>query len=256
MTLSLALALLLLALVGLSLGLLGGGGSILAVPVLVYVAHLAPADAIAMSLLVVGASSVVGGVAHHRAGTVDWRTTGWFAAPGIVMAYVGAGLTRRVPGALLLLAFAVLMVGVGVWMLVRARAGGAEAEPAPRGAKSRVPAILAGAVVGAITGFLGVGGGFLIVPALVAFTGLGMRQAVGTSLVIIAINSGAAFVGHLGEAAIDWPLAAAFTVVSVVFVLIGARLGRIIPPQKLRIAFAILVLVVGVAMGLRSLTGP
>lgn len=255
MTLSLALALLLIALVGLSLGLLGGGGSILAVPVLVYVAHLAPADAIAMSLLIVGASSVVGGVAHHRAGTVDWRTTGWFAAPGIGMAYVGAGLTRRVPGAVLLAAFAVLMVGVGVWMLVRRRGGAAGEAPGPRRAPRRGTTILAGALVGGITGFLGIGGGFLIVPALVAFAGLGMRQAVGTSLVIIAINSAAAFVGHLGEAALHWPLAAAFTVVSVAFVLLGARLGRIIPPEKLRVAFAILVLGVGVAMALRSALG-
>ena len=112
MPLHLAIALCLVALVGLSLGLLGGGGSILALPVLVYVAHLAPADAIAMSLLIVGASSVVGGVAHHRAGTVVWPTVLWFAAPGIVMAYVGAGLTRHVAGRVLLFAFAVLGHGL------------------------------------------------------------------------------------------------------------------------------------------------
>ena len=215
MTFSLELALALTAVVGLSLGLLGGGGSILAVPVLVYVAHLAPADAIGLSLVIVGATSVAGAVAHGRAGAVDWRAALPFAGAGIATAFAGGLLTRLVPGRVLLLAFAALMIGVGVWMLARGRRGrhdDAAATPRP---PRPGRALAAGALVGAVTGFLGVGGGFLVVPALLAFTGLDIRRAVGTSLVVIAINSAAALAAHLRDGHFDVALALAFTALAV-----------------------------------------
>ena len=244
------MALVLTGLVGLSLGLLGGGGSILAVPVLVYVAHIAPAEAIAMSLLIVGATSAVGGVAHSRAGAVEWRTAVLFGGSGIGTAFGGGMLTRQVPGRVLLLSFALLMIAVGAWMLIRGRRR--TVEPHPQRAPRLVNAVIAGAAVGGVTGFLGVGGGFLIVPALLAFTGLDMRRAVGTSLVVIAINSAAALLGHLGGGNLHWLLAAAFTALSVGGTLIGARLARRIPADNLRATFATFVVAVGIAMALRS----
>ncbi len=240
----------LIGLVGLSLGLLGGGGSILAVPVLVYVAHFAPADAIAMSLVIVGATSAVGSIAHSRAGAVEWRTAAWFGGAGIVTAFLGGLLTRHVPGRVLLVSFAALMIAVGAWMLIRGRRPGGQ----PRGGRtpSLASALVAGAAVGGVTGFLGVGGGFLIVPALIAFTGLDIRRAVGTSLVVIAINSAAALLGHLSGGDFHWLLAAALTALSVAGAFFGARLGRRIPAEKLRATFATFVVAVGVAMALRS----
>ena len=247
------IALVLTAVVGLSLGLLGGGGSILAVPVLVYVARVAPAQAMAMSLLVVGGTSAVGAVAHGRTGLVEWRVAGLFGGAGIVTAFFGGRFTRLVPGRVLLFSFAVLMIIVGGWMLLRSR------EPAVDARSGRPPRLaaagIAGALVGAVTGFLGVGGGFLIVPALMAFTGLDMRRAVGTSLVVIAINSTAALLGHLGDGDPGWLLAAAFTLLSVGGALVGARLGRRIAADRLRAVFAILVVMVGVAMALRTVLG-
>ena len=254
MTFSLELALALTAVVGLSLGLLGGGGSILAVPVLVYVAHLAPADAIGLSLVIVGATSVAGAVAHGRAGAVDWRAALPFAGAGIATAFAGGLLTRLVPGRVLLLAFAALMIGVGVWMLARGRRRRHDDAATPRPPRPG-RALAAGALVGAVTGFLGVGGGFLVVPALLAFTGLDIRRAVGTSLVVIAINSAAALAAHLRDGHFHVALALAFTALAVGGALVGARLGRRLAADKLRTTFAGFVVTVGVAMVLRSSLG-
>lgn len=254
MTPSIELALGLIALVGLSLGLLGGGGSILAVPVLVYVAHIAPADAITLSLLVVGATSAIGSIAHARAGSVDWRTALSFGGAGILTAFAGGRLTRLVSSRTLLVGFALIMIAVGAWMLLRGRRRRTAAIAAPSPAHAARPwrALLAGAAVGGVTGFFGVGGGFLIVPALLAFTALDMRRAVGTSLVVIAINSAAALLGHLTTERPDALLAVAFTVLSVGGALVGARLGRAIAAEKLRATFAAFVVVVGVAMFIRA----
>jgi uncharacterized membrane protein YfcA len=249
---SIDLALALTALVGLSLGLLGGGGSILAVPVLVYVAHIAPADAIGMSLVIVGATSVAGSVAHARAGAVEWRAALPFAGAGVLTAFAGGLLTRLVPGRVLLLGFAALMIAVGGWMLLRGRRRTRPAAEAPPRPPRPGRALVAGALVGGITGFLGVGGGFLVVPALIAFTGLDMRRAVGTSLVVIAINSAAALAAHLGGGELHALLAVAFTALAVGGALVGARLGRKLPADRLRAAFATFVVAVGVTMALRT----
>jgi uncharacterized membrane protein YfcA len=240
-------ALALSTVIGLTLGLLGGGGSILAVPVLVYVARVAPADAIGMSLIVVGATSVVAGAAHARAGRVDWRAAVWFGGAGLLSAFLGARLTSLMPARLLLFAFALLMILVGAWM----RFGSRRHDGAQRRAARPRAAALAGFAVGGVTGFLGVGGGFLIVPALIAFTGLGVREAVGTSLVVIAMNSAAGALGHLGRGDLHLPLAAVFTIAAICGALGGERLARRFSTATLRGGFALFVVAVGVAMALR-----
>jgi uncharacterized protein len=241
-------ALVLSALIGLSLGMLGGGGSILAVPVLVYVARFEAREAIAASLAVVGATSVAGSLFHARAGRVRFRAAALFGGSGMAGAPLGAVATRLVPAPVLLLLFALLMVVVSVLML-RPRVGGDTA--AVRRAPTPTMAA-AGFAVGLLTGFLGVGGGFLIVPALVVLVGLPMHQAVATSLLVIALNSGAGLLGHL-QAGFPLALTAAFTAVATGGALAGTRLADRVAPHRLRRAFGIFVLLVGLALGVRNL---
>ncbi len=239
---SMALALLCSGAIGVSLGLLGGGGSILAVPMLVYVAGVAAPQAIAMSLAIVGATSVIASVLHGRHGRLDPKVAGLFGGAGMVGAYVGAQFTHLISHAVLLLLFAALMLVVGTLMLVRKqRESASDGAPCPR---SLPWVLLAGAGVGAVTGFLGVGGGFLIVPALLFFTALPMHVAVGTSLLVIAINSAAGFVGHLGQETVPLALTGAFTVAAVAGTFVGAHLAGHIPAPSMRRMFAGFVMVV------------
>jgi len=254
-----ALSLALSGLIGFALGIFGGGGSILAVPMLVFVTRVAPSAAIGMSLAIVGATSLVAGYAHHRQGQVRLKVALSFGGAGILTAFLGARLTHFVSGTVLMLSFAALMILVGGWMLKGAR----HVQPAvsrdetavePRRPRM-VQALLAGAAVGGITGFLGVGGGFLVVPALIAFAGLGMREAVGTSLVVIAINSAAGFVGHLGNGALNLGLVAALTIAAVLGAVLGERTGRAVSIAKLRLGFAAFVIAVGIAVAGSSING-
>jgi hypothetical protein len=232
-------------LIGVALGLLGGGGSILAVPLLVYVAGLDPKEAIATSLLVVGATSAVALVPHARAGRVRWRTGLLFGAAGMVGAYAGGRLAAYLPGDVLLVAFALMMVATAVAMIRGRR------EPAADGADSRgehplARILLDGLVVGLVTGLVGAGGGFLIVPALVLLGGLPMPIAVGTSLLVIAMKSFAGLAGYLSSVQVDWPLALAVTAAAVVGSLVGSRLTSVLHPQTLRKAFGWFVVGMGV----------
>ncbi|HQZ55446.1 MAG TPA: sulfite exporter TauE/SafE family protein, partial [Thermoflexales bacterium] len=160
--------------IGLTLGLLGGGGSILTVPALVYVAGLSPQAAVTASLAIVGINSLAGASTHRTQGTLNWKVALVFGGAGMLAAYLSAGLSQLVPARALLIVFAVLMLVVGGFMLLRRSAG------EQTGVARSWPVIAAtGVGVGVLTGFLGVGGGFLIVPALVMLVGLPMRQAVG-----------------------------------------------------------------------------
>jgi uncharacterized protein len=226
--------------IGLSLGLVGGGGSIVTVPLLVYVAGLAPAEAVALSLPIVGATAAVGAVVQYRAGNADPKAALIFALTGVVGAMLGAPLTRLVPGPVLLLLFAALMVVVGLRML----RGRGEPEPAGEGECRPVQCGAAGLGLGVLTGFLGVGGGFLIVPALLRFAGTPMRKAVGTSLIVIAANSASGFLAHLGEIGPRAPLAVAFTLSALAGLAVGMALGRRMEPKGLKTAFAGLALAV------------
>lgn len=225
--------------VGIALGLLGGGGSILTVPLLAYVAGMDAKQAIATSLLVVGVTSAIGAVSHARAGRVQWRTGLIFGAAGMAGAYAGGLLARFIPGTVLLIGFALMMIATAVAML-RGRKNVQQARGSQR---LPVPKILAeGLAVGLVTGLVGAGGGFLVVPALALLGGLPMPVAVGTSLIVIAMKSFAGLGGYLSSVQIDWSMALAVTAAAVVGALIGARLTAMVNPDALRKAFGWFVL--------------
>lgn len=242
---ALVLSVALAGLIGISLGLFGGGGSILAVPVLVYVTRLAPTTAIASSLAIVGSTSLVGTYIHQRRGTVNMRVGILFEGAGIVAAFLGARLTHLASERVLMFTFAGLMLVVGGWM-VAARPT-TRPEDGVASVRRIVPALLAGLGVGGVTGFLGVGGGFLVVPALVAFAGLDMRAAVGTSLLVIVINSAAGFLGHL-DADLDFRLIGLLIIASLFGVLAGERIARRFSGVALRRGFALFVIVIGMGI--------
>jgi len=235
------LALVLSGAIGVSLGWLGGGGSILAVPVLVYVAGVEAKEAVAMSLAMVGATSLVASLLHQRHGRLDAKTAALFGGAGMAGAFFGAKLTPLVSSAMLLLLFAVVMLSVATLMLVHNRPDVTAGE---KYAGRWRNTLLAGAGVGVVTGFLGVGGGFLIVPALVLVAGLSMHMAVGTSLLVITINAAAGFVGHLGASRVPMALTGVLTAAAVAGTFVGARIAGRLPAHGMRRAFAGFVLVV------------
>jgi uncharacterized membrane protein YfcA len=231
--------------IGLSLGVLGGGGSILTVPILVYVAGFGPKEAIAASLFVVGVTSAVSVVSHARRGRVRWRTGLLFGAAGMAGAFVGGLLGGHIPGQILLIAFAVMMVATSIAML-RGRKKKDDGGAAP--VKHELPlgrVLLDGAVVGLITGLVGAGGGFLVVPALALLGGLPMAAAVGTSLVVIAMKSFAGLAGYLTSVQLDWGLVLAVTAAAIGGTLVGSRIAGRIPEDALRKAFGWFVLAMG-----------
>lgn len=240
------LTVLLAVVIGLSLGMLGGGGSILTVPLLVYVAGQTPNTAVATSLLVVGATAAIGAVGHARAGNVDWRTALVFGAAGMAGAYPGGRVGAVLPGTVLLLLFAALLVVTAGAML---RPGGSRATQSSQHLRLPVLHVVAhGLVVGAVTGVVGAGGGFLVVPALVVLGGLPMHVAVGSSLVVIAMKSAAGFAGYASGVQLDWPLALGVTAAAAIGTLVGGRLAARIDASSLRNGFGWFVLGVGQAV--------
>jgi len=234
--------LLLSVLVGVSLGFFGGGGSILTVPLLVYVFGLEPKQAIASSLLVVGLASLSGAWQHGRAGHVEIRTAALFGAAGMAGSLVGSRVAAHVDGTLLLLLFAAMMVltSLAMWRGRRAPGG-------PPARERAIGKLLAqGLGVGLLTGLIGAGGGFLIVPALALWAGLEMPTAVGTSLVVIVMNSLVGFAGHLGHASIDFRLIGGVAAAAIAGSFAGSRIADRIDPARLRRTFAGFVLFVAV----------
>lgn len=232
-----ALAVALAVLVGVSLGLLGGGGSILTVPLLAYVAGMEAKQAIATSLLVVGVTSAVSTLSHARAGRVQWRSGLMFGAAGMVGAYLGGLLSYVVPGTILLTAFTVVMIATGIAMIK----GRKTCEPTTR-TMPVAKVLLMGLGVGVVTGAVGAGGGFLVVPALALLGGLPMPVAVGTSLLVITMNSAAGLAGHVSTVPIDWTIAGAVTAAAVLGSLLGTRLTAHVDPDAVRRAFGWFVL--------------
>lgn len=227
-------------LIGLSLGFLGGGGSILTVPALVYIVGQSPQAAVTASLVIVGANAGMGAMLHRSQDTLNWRVALVFGGVGMVAAYLAAGLSALVAPHILLSLFAVLMLVVGGLMYF-------QKTPIHAHEVTRSPwvTVLSGAGVGVLTGFLGVGGGFLIVPALVMLVGLPIRQAVGTSLVIIAMNSLAGLFGHLQGISLDLLVVGIFVAAGFLGVHSGAKLARVVRPEQMRAAFAVFVMVLG-----------
>lgn len=239
-TLSL-LALALAATIGLTLGVLGGGGSILTVPVLVYVLGVDAKLAIAMSLPIVGVTSLMGAALHWRLGNVRLRTAAWFGVLTMFGAFAGARLSVFLPGTAQLTLLAVVMLAAAASMLRRAPEFAAEDATAPRTALL-VPVALG---VGVLTGLVGIGGGFLVVPALVLLARVPMREAIGTSLLVISMNSAAGFAGYLGTVTLDWGFLAGFTTASVAGAAAGTALASKAPQVMLRHAFALFLVSVG-----------
>lgn len=237
------IAVLILAIaIGLSLGLLGGGGSILTVPLLTYVAGMDPKEAIAASLFVVGATSVLSTLTHARMGNVQWRTGLIFGAASMAGAFLGGLAGGYIPGVFLMLAFAVMMIATAVAMLRgRKKREAVEQAKLPLG-----KILLEGLVVGLVTGLVGAGGGFLVVPALALLGGLAMPVAVGTSLLVISMKSFAGLAGYLTTVSLNWPLVLGVTGMALIGALIGARLTKVVPEQALRKGFGVFVLVMGI----------
>lgn len=232
--------------IGLVLGLLGSGGSILTVPVLVYLAGEPDKVAIAESLAIVGAIAAAGALPYARQKLVDWHSVVYFGLPGMGGTYAGAALSRHVPGAVQLALFAVVMLLAAGLMMRGAR--GEEADSHARQALWKIAT--EGFFVGMLTGLVGVGGGFLIVPALVLLGGLSMRKAVGTSLLIIAAKSATGFGKYLDVLTgtgqhVDWALIGLFTAIGIAGSFAGNALSRRVPQARLRQGFAVFLLLMG-----------
>ncbi|KXF50142.1 permease [Rhodococcus sp. SC4] len=242
-----AVALALGAIIGVLLGLLGGGGSILAVPALVFGLGLDLEQAIPISLLVIGLASIAGAVPKIREHQVNWRIAGVFAACGIPATFAGSAIGRLLPQSVVLIGFAAVMVVAGIRMLMDRGDTGTACEVGDSGIDWRRCAprsIPAGIAVGFLTGLFGVGGGFLIIAALVLMLGLDMSVAVGTSLVIIVANSAAGLVSHLSGASIDWAITVAFAGTAIAGSLIAGHFGTKVDTDWLQRWFAYLVFAV------------
>lgn len=227
--------------IGLSLGLLGGGGSILMVPALVYLLGQTPQAAVTTSLAVVGANSLMGANFHRTQGTLNWRVALVFGWVGMLTAFLASGFSKLISPTALLIAFAVLMLIIGSFLLARK-----DIQEAVSSEKPLWVTLLSGAVVGALTGVLGVGGGFLIVPALVVLVGLPMQVAVGTSLVIITMNSIAGLLGHIHDNSIQPLMILVFVASGLAGTFVGSRLAKYLPAKKLQSAFAWFVILLAI----------
>ena len=251
-------------LIGLSLGLIGGGGSILTVPILVYLFHIEPVLATAYSLFIVGATSIIGTIPKYKAGQVKINTALLFGIPSIISVF----LTRtfilpQIPFILfsgssfsitknifLMVLFASLMIAASYSMIKSSKT--IEASPSSATQLNYPLIITLGAMEGFLTGLVGAGGGFLIIPALVLFTQLPMKEAIGTSLLIIAAKSLIGFLGDLSHSEMDWSLLGLLSGIAILGILIGNRLSRKIDGQKLKKGFAWFVLTVGVYILIRE----
>jgi uncharacterized protein len=241
--------------IGLSLGLLGSGGSILTVPVLVYLAGQDEKVAIAGSLFAVGSIALAGSLQHLGSGRIDWKSVLTFGVPGIAGTYAGAALSRWIPGIAQLVLFALVMF-VAAWLMLRPPSLDAGA----RRQRAAWKAAVDGFGVGILTGLVGVGGGFLIVPALVLLGGLPMHAAVATSLVIIAMKSFGGFLKYLQvldaqSLSLDWQVLGLVTAVGIAGSFIGKRLGTHVPQHTLRKVFAWFVVAMAVYIIARSAPG-
>ncbi|MBI4277614.1 MAG: sulfite exporter TauE/SafE family protein [Armatimonadetes bacterium] len=247
---ALALAAALGVLIGGSLGLLGAGGSLLTVPILIYVFNQGPVEATATSLVIVAANALLAAVTHWRQGGVVWRVALEFGVAGVAGAFAGFWLNTLVAGRTFLFLFGLLMVAGAAAM---ARRPQARDEGTVRPGRSAAATAGAGVLIGVLTGFFGVGGGFIVVPALHLIVGLPMRHAVGTSLVIIVINSLTGFAARLGVGAANWPLILAIMAGGAAGAVLGGRAAHRLPGRTLARAFAGVLALAGLVVIIRHL---
>lgn len=235
-------------LIGISLGLLGSGGSILTVPVLVYLVGEPGKVAIAESLAIVGAISLFGAIPYIRYRSVDWRSVLLFGAPGMAGTYLGAFLSQFLSSEIQLALFALVMLMASAMMI-----GGRKLDAETVVRRDWWKIVLEGLAVGILTGLVGVGGGFLIVPALVLLGGLPMHLAIGSSLLIIALKSFAGFVKYLDVLAasadsVNWTLILVFTLIGILGSLFGARIGKGLSHTTLRRGFGFFLILMGIGI--------
>ena len=230
------------ALIGLVLGGLGGGGSILTIPILVYLLGMNTHVAVTASLVIVGMNALVGIVLHYRAGHVQMKKALIFGLYGLVASYIGARLSSLLSGSLLLVLFGLLMLVIAINMLRPKQLIQATTY------QSWWMTLLGGLGVGFLTGFLGVGGGFLIVPALVLFLGMSMQDAIGSSLVVITMNSASSLLGHLNSGALPWLEIALFSLAGLVGLWLGTRITKKLPARRLSQIFAVFVLMLAIVI--------
>lgn len=249
------------AVIGLVLGALGGGGSVLTVPALVFALGLTAQAATTASLVIVGITAVVAAVGHARSGHVQWRSGLLLAAAGVPASLAGTALNRLVEESVLLLAFSALMLIAAVGMLIQPPKTGADTDgQAAPGDETRARRLwlcilVAGLLIGSLTGFFGVGGGFVIVPVLVVALGFPIAIAVGTSLVVIALNAAVALAARIGQADLDWAVIAPFTAAAVLASLGGTRLAEGLPAKTLTRGFVVLLVLIAVYVAVRAVLG-
>lgn len=227
-------------LVGLTLGLLGGGGSILTLPLLVYLLEMEEKQGVAGSLFVVALTSLVAMSAHARRGVVQWKTGLLFGAVGMVGAYLAGRIAAWIPGSYLLIGFGVVALASALAMM-----RGRRERPPREGPLPIAQVVALGLIVGGISGLVGAGGGFLIVPALTLLGGLAIAEAIGTSLLVISMQSMAGFAGHAAHVSLDWQLLSTVTGAAIIGSVLGSQLGKRLSAAALRQSFAWLILFMG-----------
>lgn len=226
--------------IGISLGLLGGGGSILTVPVLIYIVKMDPKDSIALSLAIVGITSLFGLIKHIKDGNINKKISILFIPFAIAGTFLGTYLAQFISAQIQLIIFAIIMILAAIFMFKGRK------DIVNKDSNTKASLIIPIAIsLGVMTGIIGVGGGFLIVPTLVLLAGLEMKVAVGTSLLIIAINSISGFIGYLNYIKVPWGFLTQFTSFSILGIFIGAALLKKIKPDNLRKGFALFLVIMG-----------
>jgi len=250
--------------IGISLGIIGGGGSILTVPVLVYLFHIEPLLATSYSLFIVGVTSAVGSIPYFKNNLIDFQSVLYFGIPSIIsvlltrlfiievipmsLFYIGSFEVTKNIGIMIL--FAVLMI-FAAYKMIHDKSIDAIPRNKP---KKLIPMLFLGAIVGFISGLVGAGGGFLIIPALIIFNQMSMKKAVGTSLVIISINSLFGFIGKLDFQLINWTFLLTLSIIAIIGILIGSKMSQKIDGKKLKPTFGWFVLVMGLVVILKEIT--
>lgn len=229
-------------LVGCFLGLMGGGGSIFFIPVLVYILKLDPKVSIALSLALVGMTSLIGAINHYRNDNINFRIILFFAPFTMLGAYLGSYLALFISGQIQLILFSLTVLFASFLMIKDQNNKGSQK------AKHQLIFILSGFVIGVVSGIVGIGGGFLIVPLLIILADLSMKQAVGTSLAIISLSSLTGFSGYIGQLQIPWFLLFQFVFLSGIGVILGSHFIQYISHQKLKKSFGYFLIVMGFFM--------